>query len=60
DQRRGFPQALLLYRETEKSIENREKLAISRKTNAMPHPDKRPNKKERRDLLRFKHQDRDL
>ena len=55
DQRRGFPQALLLYRETEKSIENREKLAISRKTNAMPHPDKRPNKKERRDLLRFKH-----
>jgi heat shock protein 15 homolog len=23
----------------------------------MPHPDRRPNKKERRDLLKFKHQD---
>ncbi|MDU7946079.1 MAG: heat-shock protein, partial [Haemophilus parainfluenzae] len=22
-----------------------------------PHPDRRPNKKERRDLLKFKHQD---
>lgn len=57
DQRRGAPEAQLLYRETEQSIENREKSALARKINAMPHPDRRPNKKERRDLIRFKQQD---
>lgn len=58
-QRRGAPQAQLLYKETEKSVEQRAKIAIARKINAltMPHPDRRPNKKERRDLLKFKHQD---
>ncbi|AAK03630.1 ribosome-associated heat shock protein Hsp15 [Pasteurella multocida] len=58
-QRRGAPEAQLLYQETEKSIEQRAKMAIARKINAltMPHPDRRPNKKERRDLLKFKHQD---
>ncbi|ABR73603.1 heat-shock protein [Actinobacillus succinogenes] len=54
--RRGAPEARLLYRETEQSLENREKMALARKMNAMPHPDRRPNKKERRDLMRFKHQ----
>ena len=49
DQRRGAPEAQLLYQE----------MAWARKNNAlsMPHPDRRPNKKERRDLLKFKHQD---
>ncbi|HHT7857073.1 ribosome-associated heat shock protein Hsp15 [Pasteurella multocida] len=58
-QRRGALEAQLLYQETEKSIEQRAKMAIARKINAltMPHPDRRPNKKERRDLLKFKHQD---
>ncbi|RBZ97469.1 heat-shock protein, partial [Klebsiella pneumoniae] len=39
------------------SIEKREKMALARKMNAltMPHPDRRPDKKERRDLMRFKH-----
>ena len=57
-QRRGAPEAQQLYRETEQSLANREKLAIARKMNAlsMPHPDRRPDKKERRDLLKFKHQ----
>ncbi|QLB13700.1 heat shock protein Hsp15 [Bisgaardia hudsonensis] len=57
-QRRGASEAQLLYKETQKSIETREKLAIARKNNAlsMPHPDRRPNKKERRDLIKFKHQ----
>ena len=57
-QRRGAPEAQLLYRETEQSLVNREKLAMARKMNAlsMPHPDRRPDKKERRDLLKFKHQ----
>jgi len=57
-QRRGAPEAQLLYRETEQSLANREKLAMARKMNAlsMPHPDRRPDKKERRDLLKFKYQ----
>ena len=57
-QRRGAAEAQLLYRETEQSIANREKLAMARKMNAlsMPHPARRPDKKERRDLLKFKHQ----
>ncbi|KMK52308.1 ribosome-associated heat shock protein Hsp15 [[Actinobacillus] muris] len=57
DQRRGAPEAQRLYQETEQSLETREKLAFARKANAlsMPHPDRRPNKKERRDLIKFKH-----
>lgn len=62
DQRRGAPEAQLLYQETEKSIAEREKLAFARKANAlsMPHPDRRPNKKERRDLLKFKEINSDI
>ncbi|MTC56771.1 MULTISPECIES: ribosome-associated heat shock protein Hsp15 [Providencia] len=56
NQRKGAPEAQLLYRETAESIEQREKMAIARKMNAltMPHPDRRPDKKERRTLLKFK------
>ncbi|WP_273804291.1 ribosome-associated heat shock protein Hsp15 [Providencia rettgeri] len=55
-QRRGTPEAQLLYRETAESIEQREKIALARKMNAltMPHPERRPDKKERRTLLKFK------
>ncbi|QXX82077.1 ribosome-associated heat shock protein Hsp15 [Providencia sp. R33] len=55
-QRRGAPEAQLLYRETAESIEQREKIALARKMNAltMPHPERRPDKKERRTLLKFK------
>ena len=58
DQRRGAPEAQLLYRETDQSVKKREEMAWARKNNAlsMPHPERRPNKKERRDLLKFKHQ----
>ncbi|WP_116743955.1 ribosome-associated heat shock protein Hsp15 [Actinobacillus suis] len=57
DQRRDAPEAQLLYQETEKSIKQREAIAFARKANApMPHPDRRPNKKERRDLVKFKDQ----
>ncbi|WP_323838141.1 ribosome-associated heat shock protein Hsp15 [Photorhabdus africana] len=54
--RRGAPEAQQLYQETEASIANREKMAIARKMNAltMPHPDRRPDKKERRTLIKFK------
>ena len=59
EQRRPASEAVTLYEETTESIEKREKMALARKLNAltMPHPDRRPDKKERRDLLRFKHGD---
>ncbi|KNC90190.1 ribosome-associated heat shock protein Hsp15 [Trabulsiella odontotermitis] len=57
EQRRPASEAVALYEETPESIEKREKMAQARKLNAltMPHPDRRPDKKERRDLMRFKH-----
>ena len=57
EQRRPTPEAVLLYEETAESVEKREKTALARKMNAltMPHPDRRPDKKERRDLMKFKH-----
>lgn len=56
EQRRPATEAVELYEETAESIEKREKMALARKLNAltMPHPDRRPDKKERRDLLKFK------
>ena len=59
EQRRPASEAVTLYEETAESIEKREKMALARKMNAltMPHPDRRPDKKERRDLMRFKHGD---
>ena len=55
-QRRPASEAQQLYRETDASIEKREKMAQARKMNAltMPHPDRRPDKKESRDLMKFK------
>ncbi|MEC5319112.1 ribosome-associated heat shock protein Hsp15 [Brenneria populi subsp. brevivirga] len=60
-QRRTAAEAQALYRETADSIEKREKQALARKMNAltMPHPDRRPDKKERRDLIKFKYSDRE-
>lgn len=57
EQRRPATEASQLYEETAESIEKREKVALARKMNAltMPHPDRRPDKKERRDLMKFKH-----
>ncbi|MDR0218932.1 MAG: ribosome-associated heat shock protein Hsp15 [Enterobacteriaceae bacterium] len=56
-QRRSATDAQQLYQETEESITQREKTALARKMNAltMPHPDRRPDKKERRTLIKFKH-----
>lgn len=57
EQRRPATDASQLYEETAESIAKREKVALARKVNAltMPHPDRRPDKKERRDLMKFKH-----
>lgn len=58
NQRKAAPLAQQLYQETEESIKKREQWAWARKANAlsMPNPERRPNKKERRDLLKFKYQ----
>ncbi|TNH05713.1 ribosome-associated heat shock protein Hsp15 [Testudinibacter sp. TR-2022] len=59
DKRNGAAQAQSLYQETTASISKREQIAAARKANAlsMPNPERRPNKKERRDLIRFKYQE---
>lgn len=56
DKRGGAPQAALLYEETADSIASREKLSADRRAGIAsdPSPDHRPNKKERRDLKRFR------
>lgn len=61
EQRRSATEAQLLYQETQESITKRETIAQARKLNAltMPHPDRKPDKKERRNLIKFKY-DRQL
>ncbi|PJC85102.1 heat-shock protein [Vibrio sp. HA2012] len=58
DRRRGAPEAQLLYTETTESLKKREENAQKRKLNALhsPSPERRPDKKQRRDLIKFKHQ----
>jgi len=59
--RRGAPEAQLLYKETEESITRREEQASERKLlNTMSGlPPKRPTKKQRRQIHRFRRQDLD-
>lgn len=49
--------AATLYKETEGSVKNREKQLEQIKMNALlaPHPEEKPNKKERRALLNIKY-----
>ncbi|KPD21710.1 ribosome-associated heat shock protein Hsp15 [Idiomarina abyssalis] len=56
EQRRGASEAQLLYQETAESVEKREQNAEARKLNALynPHPEGRPDKKQRRQLIRMK------
>lgn len=58
DRRRGAPEASLLYHETEESIREREEMAWQRKTMqaAQLPPARRPSKKDRRNIQRFKEQ----
>lgn len=55
DQRRGAPEAQLLYEETDESIQRREQLHAQRKAQPKhwPSPTK-PNKKQRRLITKFK------
>ncbi|AFJ45364.1 ribosome-associated heat shock protein Hsp15 [Shimwellia blattae] len=59
EQRRPASDAAALYEETAESIARRESIALARKMNAlsMPNPERRPDKKERRDLMKFKYGD---
>lgn len=56
EQRRSAPLAQLMYLETTASAEKRAKNAEARRLNALyaPHPESKPDKKQRRDLLRLK------
>lgn len=56
DKRRGAPDAQKMYVETAESIEKREQHAQQRKSMNLSAtaPDHRPNKKQRRDLMRAK------
>lgn len=56
DQRRGAPEASLLYEETADSINRREEHAAARKAagGMLYRPEKRPSKKQRRQIHRFK------
>lgn len=58
DKRGNALQAQHLYRETQASIDKRTQAALARKANALStlHSEHRPNKKERRELLKFKQQ----
>ena len=58
DKRRGAPEAQTLYHETDDSIRKREDLAWQRKTMqaAQLPPARRPTKKDRRELQKFREQ----
>ena len=58
DKRRGAPQAQALYHETDDSVRRREDLAWQRKTMqaAQLPPARRPTKKDRRELQKFREQ----
>ncbi|MEL0622907.1 S4 domain-containing protein [Marinomonas arenicola] len=54
-QRRGAPEAQLLYEETPESVEKREKKALEHKSfGGRIMSDHKPNKKERRDIKQLK------
>jgi len=61
DQRRGAPEARTLYRETPESEARRTREAEARRqaNQAMQHPLKRPDKKQRREIKRFQRQQGD-
>ena len=58
EQRKGAPLAQLMYEESQQSIEQREKNAQARKLSSFhsPRPESRPDKKQRRQIIQFKHQ----
>ncbi|HEY7774726.1 MAG TPA: S4 domain-containing protein [Marinagarivorans sp.] len=62
DQRRGAPEAALLYEETPESQAKREQQVLERKAAGLgaSHHEGRPNKKQRRQIHRFKNVNAEL
>jgi ribosome-associated heat shock protein Hsp15 len=58
EHRRGAPLAQLMYEETADSKVQRQKNAEAKRLGALysPRPDHKPDKKQRRQIIRFKHQ----
>ncbi|AWL10631.1 Heat shock protein 15 like protein [Saliniradius amylolyticus] len=58
EKRRSAKEIVNMYEETQASIEQREKNAAARKLGAMynPNPEQKPDKKQRRNLIKFKQQ----
>lgn len=58
EQRGNATKAAELYQESAASLAKREENAAARKANALynPHPEQRPNSKQRRELIKFKNQ----
>lgn len=54
DQRGPAPVAQALYEETADSLAQRQEAAAQRKAGTLAHPDHRPSKKDRRQIVRFK------
>jgi ribosome-associated heat shock protein Hsp15 len=54
EQRKGAAEAALLYEETQDSIAEREKMQLIRKSMPSIETHERPNKKQRREILKFK------
>ncbi|MDD1783578.1 ribosome-associated heat shock protein Hsp15 [Enterovibrio sp. ZSDZ35] len=55
EHRRGAPEAQTLYKETNESLTRREQRSIERQLHAHnPSPDRRPDKKQRRDIIKFR------
>jgi ribosome-associated heat shock protein Hsp15 len=58
EQRRGAALVQDMYRETQSSVEQRERNAQARKLSAFhsPKPETKPDKKQRRQIIELKHQ----
>lgn len=58
EKRLGAALAQALYEETTESVDKREANQVARKLNAFhnPHPESRPDKKQRRQIIKFKQQ----
>lgn len=58
EHRGNATKAAELYQESAASLAKREENAAARKANALynPHPEQRPNSKQRRELIKFKNQ----
>ena len=56
EKRQSAPIAQSMYQESDASIAKREENSIARKNNSFfaPHPDQKPDKKQRRELLKMK------